>query len=132
MRRGFTLIELLVSMAVIATLAGLLFPAVQAAREASRAAQCRSNLHQIGIAIADFEGRRDFLPEADGVCHKSVFQCPSCETNGEYAQVYDTGSTRRSLMEAEQLSSSCIKIISDRLPVHFDLKLSLYLDLHCD
>jgi prepilin-type N-terminal cleavage/methylation domain-containing protein len=47
-RRGFTLIELLV---VIAILAALLLPAVQAAREATRPEQCKSNLKQISLAL---------------------------------------------------------------------------------
>lgn len=54
-RKGFTLIELLVVIAIIAVLIALLLPAIQAAREAARRSQCRNNLKQVGLAMANYE-----------------------------------------------------------------------------
>ncbi len=63
-RRGFTLIELLVVIAIIAVLIGLLLPAVQAAREAARRAQCTNNMKQIGIALHNYHSSLDCFPPA--------------------------------------------------------------------
>ena len=63
-RRGFTLIELLVVIAIIAILIALLLPAVQAAREAARKTQCKDNLHNIVIALHNYESDLRAFPPA--------------------------------------------------------------------
>ena len=60
--RGFTLVELLVVIAIIATLAGLLVPAVQGAREAARRNSCMNNLLQMSKGIIAHDSRRQYIP----------------------------------------------------------------------
>lgn len=61
-RRAFTLVELLVVIAIIGVLVALLLPAVQAAREAARRAQCQSNMKNVALAVLNYESAKKTLP----------------------------------------------------------------------
>jgi prepilin-type N-terminal cleavage/methylation domain-containing protein len=68
--RGFTLVELLVVIAIIGVLIALLLPAVQAARESARRAQCLNQVKQLALGCLLHEDTMGHLP-VNGVNYRN-------------------------------------------------------------
>jgi prepilin-type N-terminal cleavage/methylation domain-containing protein len=91
-RRGFTMVELLTVIAIIAILAGILFPVFATVRRNVHKATCTTNLHSIAQGLKMYKDDHGAYPEAlfgfvaegqevtflfpQWVKTKEVFRCP--------------------------------------------------------
>ena len=96
MRRGFTLVELLIVIAIIAMLAGIIFPAFAQAREKGRQATCVSNQKQIAMAVLlSAQDNNEILPPNLSVLGLStkVLKCLNASIAPSYAMANDLAHT---------------------------------------
>ncbi len=119
-RNRFSLIELLIVIAIIAILAGLLLPALNAAREKAYKISCMSNLRQLGSATMNYLADNDdffqrefsgdktggfetwtyhFVVRAKYVTHKTML-CPVAkQCMGGFLAFWESGSTEAGTYE---------------------------------
>ena len=95
---GFTLVELLVVIAIMGILIGLLVPAVQAVRQASRRTVCLNNLRQVVMATHAYQSTHLRIPSADLGNGASLFvsltpQLDNLYYHDRYLQELESGET---------------------------------------
>jgi prepilin-type N-terminal cleavage/methylation domain-containing protein/prepilin-type processing-associated H-X9-DG protein len=86
---AFTLVELLVVIAIIGILIALLLPAVQAAREAARRAQCSNNVKQLALGLQGYNSANKQFPP--GVMFNGDPTDTACNTGSTSAGSYSAG-----------------------------------------
>jgi prepilin-type N-terminal cleavage/methylation domain-containing protein len=119
---GFTLIELLVVIAIIAILVSLLLPAVQAVREAARKSECQNHLHQLTIAVHNYESAHRQFPPSCCIAGTTVtqpwsaqaFVLPFMEGGTYYAKIDFSYGYHHAVNKAAFLPSG---IAAEKVPV---------------
>lgn len=76
-KHSFSLIELLIVVSVIAILAGLLLPALNAAREKAQTISCISKLKQLGLAF------HQYVDDSDGFMHRYRWELDPEDNNNQ-------------------------------------------------
>jgi prepilin-type N-terminal cleavage/methylation domain-containing protein len=76
---AFTLVELLVVISIIAMLAALLLPAIQAARESGRRIQCVNNQKQVAFALQNYEQTKKGFPPLRGFLRPDTYGMSAAE-----------------------------------------------------
>jgi prepilin-type N-terminal cleavage/methylation domain-containing protein/prepilin-type processing-associated H-X9-DG protein len=91
--KAFTLIEILIVLAVLAVLAGLMFPVLGHVRQRSQQATCQSNMRQLALAIQQYVKDNDSrypswrqwrVAALQYGASQQIFQCPTPRANPDY------------------------------------------------
>lgn len=114
--RGFSLTEVLVVLAIIGVLLGILMPAIQSAREASRRTDCLNRLRQWGLAyhITTGGGERQMSRHIEGQ-DEYLSHCPSSGLPTSASDAMGNWHPTRTYL---QVASGTAVDESDLLPLH--------------
>jgi prepilin-type N-terminal cleavage/methylation domain-containing protein len=115
-RIGFTLVELLVVIAIIGILIAMLLPAIQAARESARRANCSSNLKNFATAIQVYADRNgeQVVPSAvnrNNGLSWMVLLYPMLEKGNEYAKI--------DIVQSSGNATNLPTLLNDRSDLYF-------------
>ena len=105
---GFSLVELLVVITILATLTGLLVPALGRAKEITRRVVCATHLRGLGVALKMYANANDGWYPVEDICGNpqpvlkqslfpgyvsdgDMFYCPSADQIEPYAQSTEYG-----------------------------------------